>query len=114
MLTTFIGPRCSRTLSAAMFGLVVAASAGGAHEAMADGPAGDAVTVSGIAALEQMFWRCDHAATTRLLDFSEGADCAAAMAALKQARFADDFAAMLQWWEANKDGQHARIERERG
>ena len=108
--------RGTRTFTAAAFALLVAASIAGGTLARAQNAVQGGFAVlapSSLPALEEVFWRCDHASATRSVDMSEGAECGAATQALKDLRFGGDFAAMLEWWKANKREAHGRLDKER-
>ena len=62
--------------------------------------------------LEQLFWICDHAATTRMVDASERAVCGAVAEQLKMEKFGGDFEKMLNWWRKNKVVQHQNLDRD--
>jgi hypothetical protein len=57
--------------------------------------------------MEEQFWTCDYTATTRRVAASEADACVANFEALKKAKFAGDFKALLSWWQENKAAQHA-------
>jgi hypothetical protein len=59
--------------------------------------------------LEQAFWFCDHAATTRGIEATPAELCSDIYDALKTHKFGGDFDALLEWWRANKPLQHARL-----
>lgn len=62
--------------------------------------------------LEDLFWRCDYAASAGMVDASERAVCAAVTDQLKIERFGGDFEQMLRWWQANKFVRHQQLERD--
>jgi hypothetical protein len=62
--------------------------------------------------LEQRFWVCDHAATTRMVDASERAVCGAVAEQLKMEKFGGDLEKMLNWWRKNKVAQHRNLDRD--
>jgi hypothetical protein len=62
--------------------------------------------------LEEIFWLCDYAASTGMVDASERAVCAAITDQLKIERFGGDFEQMLRWWQANKFVRHQQLERD--
>lgn len=62
--------------------------------------------------LERAFWRCDHAATTQMIDTSTAAACSAITEELRKAKFSGDFDALLTWWQANKPAEHAAFDAE--
>jgi hypothetical protein len=62
--------------------------------------------------LEEMFWLCDYAATTGVVDPGERAVCSAITDQLKMDRFGGDFEQMLRWWQANKLVRHRQLERD--
>ena len=62
--------------------------------------------------LEELFWLCDYAATTGMVDRSEQAVCAAVTDQLKRERFGGDFEQMLRWWQANRFVRHQQLERD--
>ena len=64
--------------------------------------------------LEEIFWLCDYAATTGMVDASERAVCSAITDQLKRERFGGDFEQMLRWWQANKFVRHQQLERDEG
>ena len=68
------------------------------------------VAASGPAALERAFWDCDHAASSRLMDVAEAAECSAVSEAVLRT-FDGNFPAMLAWWERNKFSEHRTRER---
>jgi hypothetical protein len=59
--------------------------------------------------VEKEFWRCDYAASTRWVDPSEGALCAANFEDLKRTKFNGDYRALLAWWEKNKAAEHQAL-----
>ena len=59
--------------------------------------------------LEDIFWRCDYAATTGFVHPDEREACSAITDRLKAERFGGDFERMLQWWQANRDLQHRQL-----
>jgi hypothetical protein len=59
--------------------------------------------------LEQVFWFCDHAASTDGVDGPTGMACGTATEALMQRRFDGNFSAMLRWWQGNKDAMHQAL-----
>ena len=64
-----------------------------------------------LAALEDAFWVCDHAATIYgVLDMGTAATCAAATHDFRLEMFNDDFNAMLSWWQRNKAHQHQLLD----
>jgi hypothetical protein len=63
--------------------------------------------------VEQAFWACDYAATTRWVGADEGATCGAIYEELKKSKFGGDFHAMLEWWQNNKTAEHQALARER-
>jgi len=63
--------------------------------------------------LEQVFWFCDHAASTDGVDGPTGIACGIATEELKQRRFGGNFAAMLRWWQANKGAMHQALNESR-
>ena len=62
--------------------------------------------------LEEVFWLCDYAASTGMVDASERAVCAAVTDQLRAERFGGDFQQMLRWWQANKSVRHQQLERD--
>jgi hypothetical protein len=62
--------------------------------------------------LEEIFWLCDYAASTGMVDASERAACAAITDQLKLERFGGDFEQMLRWWQANRFVRHQQLERD--
>lgn len=64
--------------------------------------------------LEELFWLCDDAATTGMVDAGERAVCGAVTHQLKMDRFGGDFEQMLRWWQANKFVRHQQLERDEG
>ena len=60
--------------------------------------------------LEELFWLCDYAATTGMVDRSEQAVCAAVTDQLKRERFGGDFQQMLRWRQANRFVRHQQLE----
>jgi hypothetical protein len=64
-----------------------------------------------LAALEDAFWACDHAATIHgVLDIGTAATCAAATNDFRLRKFNGDFNAMLSWWQRNKARQHELLD----
>ena len=61
------------------------------------------------AQLEQAFWACDHAATTRWVGGAEGALCVAIYEELKKTKFNGSFPALLSWWQQNKTAEHRAL-----
>jgi hypothetical protein len=59
--------------------------------------------------LEQRFWACDYAASTRGVGMQEGAACVQIYEDLKKVRFDGDFKAMMAWWERNRSVEHVAI-----
>ena len=64
--------------------------------------------------LEDLFWRCDYAATVAVVDADEHALCIAVAEQLKVERFGGDFERMLNWWQVNKPIQHRKLDRDEG
>ena len=64
--------------------------------------------------LEDLFWRCDYAATVEIVAANERALCIAVAEQLKQERFGGDFERMLNWWQVNKAIQHQKLDRDDG
>ena len=64
--------------------------------------------------LEDLFWRCDYAATVGVVDADERALCTAVAEQLKAQRFGGDFERMLNWWQVNKPVQHQKLDRDVG
>jgi len=64
--------------------------------------------------LEDLFWRCDYAATVEIVAANERALCTAVAEQLKQERFGGDFERMLNWWQVNKVIRHQTLDREDG
>jgi invasion protein IalB len=62
--------------------------------------------------LEEMFWLCDYAATTGMVDPDERAVCSTITDQLQMDRFGGDFEQMLRWWQANKLLRHRQLERD--
>ena len=62
--------------------------------------------------LEELFWLCDYAASTGMVDSRERAACAAATDQLRLERFGGDSEQMLRWWRANKAVRHQQLERD--
>jgi hypothetical protein len=62
--------------------------------------------------LEEVFWLCDYAASTGMVDAAERAVCSAVTDRLKAERFGGDFEQMLRWWQANKFVRHQQLERD--
>jgi len=62
--------------------------------------------------LEEVFWLCDYAASTAMVDASERAVCSAITDQLKMERFGGDFEQMLRWWQANRFVRHQQLERD--
>jgi hypothetical protein len=74
-------------------------------------PAETGVAHPMLAALEDAFWVCDHAATTYgVLDMGTAAACAAATYDFRLRKFNGDFDAMLSWWQRNKAHQHQLLD----
>ena len=65
------------------------------------------ITALSDSALEQAFWDCDALATHEALPMSLGARCAMLGDELKVRHFGGDFIAMLAWWQAHKEDEHA-------
>jgi hypothetical protein len=61
--------------------------------------------------LEELFWMCDYAASTGMVDAGERAACNAGTDQLKLEKFGGDFEQLLQWWRANKAVRYQAIER---
>jgi hypothetical protein len=64
--------------------------------------------------LEDLFWRCDYAATVEILAANERALCTAVAEQFKQERFGGDFERMLNWWQVNKAIRHQKLDRDDG
>jgi|SRR5262245_43649188 len=64
--------------------------------------------------LEELFWRCDYAATVAVVDPDESALCATVAEQLKVERFGGDFERMLDWWQVNKASRHQKLDRDAG
>ena len=64
--------------------------------------------------LEDLFWRCDYAATVEVVAADERALCTAVAEQLRQERFGGDFERMLNWWQVNKAIQHQKLDRDDG
>jgi hypothetical protein len=62
--------------------------------------------------LEEVFWLCDYAASTGMVDPSERAACTVITDQLKLERFGGDFEQMLRWWQANRVVRHQQLERD--
>lgn len=62
--------------------------------------------------LERLFWMCDHAATTRMLDANERVACATVGEQFKTEKFGGDFERMLNWWRKNKTVQHQKLDQD--
>jgi hypothetical protein len=62
--------------------------------------------------LEDLFWRCDYAASAGMVDAEERAVCSVITDQLKMERFGGDFEQMLRWWQANKFVRHQQLERD--
>jgi hypothetical protein len=60
-----------------------------------------------LADLENAFWTCEYAATTRGNANIE--NCAAIYAALKTRKFDGDFDGLLQWWQQNREAVYRRL-----
>lgn len=60
--------------------------------------------------LERLFWLCDHAAATRMIDANERLACDAVTAQLKAEKFGGDFDQLLNWWRTNKVVQHRKLD----
>jgi hypothetical protein len=52
--------------------------------------------------LQEIFLRCDRAATEHVLGFEEGATCAMAWDAMVRRLHAGDVDSLLAWWRANR------------
>jgi hypothetical protein len=92
--------------------LLFSATEPGAQEHASDRhPAATGVAHPTLAALEDAFWVCDHAATTYgVLDMGTAATCAAATSDFRLRKFNGDFNAMLTWWQRNKVHRHQLLE----
>ena len=75
-------------------------------------PAGTPAASVREADLEELFWRCDYAATVEIVAANERALCTAVAEQLKQERFGGDFERMLNWWQVNKAIQHQKLDRD--
>ena len=64
--------------------------------------------------LEELFWHCDYAASTGIVDADERAACGAVTDQFRLERFGGDFEQLLQWWRANKVVRHRQLERDEG
>jgi hypothetical protein len=60
--------------------------------------------------LEELFWLCDYAASTGMVDAEERAACGAVTDQLRLERFGGDFERMLGWWRANKVVRHQQLD----
>ena len=63
--------------------------------------------------LENAFWACDYAATTRGVLGAEGAKCGEIYEDVKRRKFRGDFRALLVWWQRNKAAEHQLLAAER-
>ena len=81
-----------------------------------DAPRPSATQVAGVRDidLEDLFWRCDYAATVEVVAADERALCTAVAEQLRQERFGGDFERMLNWWQVNKAIQHRKLDRDDG
>jgi hypothetical protein len=61
--------------------------------------------------LEEAFWACDYIATTRGTASAPQETCAVVYEEFKATRFGGDFEELVAWWQVNKVGAHARMER---
>jgi hypothetical protein len=79
-----------------------------------DAPRPAALRDAGVrdADLERLFWMCDHAATTRMLDANERAACTTVGEQFKTEKFGGDFEQMLNWWRKNKAVQHQKLDQD--
>jgi hypothetical protein len=90
-----------------------------AHAAAAQRPDAPQTAATQVASvrdidLEDLFWRCDYAATVEVVAADERALCTAVAEQLKQERFGGDFERMLNWWQVNKAIQHQNLDRDDG
>jgi len=81
-----------------------------------DAPGPAATQLAGVrdTDLEDLFWRCDYAATVERIDADERALCTAVAEQLKMERFGGDFERMLNWWQGNEAIQHLKLDRDDG
>ena len=59
-----------------------------------------------VSSLEDAFWACDYAATTRGVFGAEGAKCGEIYENVKRRKFGGDFQSLLVWWQRNKAAEH--------
>jgi hypothetical protein len=93
--------------------LVACAAAPEPQPVAAPAPSAAPSTSLPLAQLEEIFWSCDYVATTRGVDATPAAQCAAATRELRRVKFANSFQAMLAWWRENKPVEHDRQRRAR-
>jgi hypothetical protein len=56
--------------------------------------------------LEDVFWLCDHTATTRGVHAAPLEVCSAVYEALRDQKFGGDLGELLAWWNENKQSRH--------
>jgi len=66
-------------------------------------------TAQHVSNLEKAFWACDYTATTRGVQSTPVAMCAAVTDELKEAKFGGDFDEMVLWWRQNKTAEFERL-----
>jgi hypothetical protein len=86
--------------------------AGAAHRLDVPRPAAARPASAQDVDLEELFWLCDYAASTRMVDAGERAVCSAIADQLKVERFGGDVEVMLRRWQANKIVRHQQLERD--
>ncbi|MBT9549413.1 MAG: hypothetical protein IV088_01080 [Hydrogenophaga sp.] len=62
----------------------------------------DAAAVRELRSLKAAYLRCDRAATERVLDMGEAANCSVIYEALLKVGFGGDFKRLLAWWQAER------------
>ncbi|MDO9166454.1 MAG: hypothetical protein Q7U13_10140 [Rhodoferax sp.] len=62
----------------------------------------DAATVREVRSLKAAYLRCDRAATERLLDLGEAANCSVIYEELLRVGFGGDFKRLLAWWRVER------------
>jgi len=70
----------------------------------------DAQGQTRVAMLEETFWACDYAATTRGVTATPMDLCGTAYQELRDLKFGGNFEELLGWWKANKAAEHRRVE----
>ena len=79
------------------------------QESLSPRPLQARAVVLRVADLENAFWVCDHAATTRGMHATPVSMCSAIFDELKTKKFGGDFEQLLGWWRQNKLAEHQKL-----